>query len=384
MTTVSNYLVRRDAQQYGPYAFDVLQHYYKQGQILKTDLVWTNGFESWITAAELFVAVPLGAEPPLGSAAPEAETVAPRRRRGSLKPWMWGASAAIVVVALIVLAVSLSGPNPEDSLDHARTAYLQRDQANFDTYVDVASVLSDGVDQIVAAMMQQNNTGGLARIGIEAAVPTLKSIYLPSASRAIDQFIISGTLPQDTESSGNDPAEALIAGYVSVALHKLAASALSYQGVESKQISGGNATLAVKVAMPQSAEPMVLKVRMQKADGHWRVVAVEDLAGLLRNLEGRSAHVDTANSLPVATPIAADTTVAPAPSAAGDFTAVPDAPASSAVRQFVSPGEVGPPGTDAPQSAPAPSPPAPDDDPIGEGGFITPPDRDATATGPNR
>jgi hypothetical protein len=369
MTTMNTYSVSRDGQQYGPYTFDVLQLYYNQGQILKTDLVRTSEMRSWISAAELFVGVPLGAEPPLASAAEPAapvETVAPRRTRRSLRPWVWGASAVIGVAALIVLVALLLGPNPANSLDQARAAYLQRDQANFDKYVDVASVLSNGVDQIVGEMMQQNNTGGLARIAIEAAVPALKSIYLPSASRNIDQLIISGTLPQDAQSSGNDAAGALIAGYVSGALHKIAGSALSYQGVESKQVSGGNATLVVRVATPLSAEPILLKVRMQKADSYWRVVAVEDLAGLLRNLEARSAPVETTNSLPVAapaapaatpaaTPTAADTAVVATPPAAADFTASPDEPAP-----------------------PAPSPPAPADDPIGQGGFITPPDHAAT------
>ena len=386
MSTVSNYLVRRDGQQYGPYTFDVLLNYYKQGQILKTDLVWTNVFESWITAAEMFPGVSLGGEPPRAEATgaeaitPPAspqivrpEAVAPRRTRRTLRPWVWGASAVVVVAALVVLAVLLSGSKPEDSLDHARAAYLQRDQANFDRYVDVASVLSDSVDQIVGAMMQQNNTGSLARLAIGAAVPALKSVYLPSASRAIDQFIISGALPQDPQSPGGDAAGSLIAGYVSAAIRKVAMSGMSYQGVETKSISGNSATLDVRVATPLSSKPALLRVRMQKADGYWRLVAIEDLAGLFRELGGLSAQGGPSNGAAVAAPatsIAVDTSPDLAPTsvspggAAPTFPVPPDMPAPA------------PPGSASDHDpTPAPAASTSDDDPIGPGGFITPPDR---------
>ncbi|HEX5208952.1 MAG TPA: DUF4339 domain-containing protein [Steroidobacteraceae bacterium] len=336
MATVSKYLVRRGGQQYGPYTLDVLQRYYDQGQILGTDQVWTDGYETWITAAQLFVGTSLGGGPP-GAAGRRAEEVAPRRTPRAHGAWGWGAGAVVVVVALLVLVGLLSGPKPEDSLDHARAAYLQRDQANFDRYVDVSSVVSDGVDQIVAVIMQQNNTGGLARVAVEAAVPALKSIYLPSASRAIDQFIISGVLPQDPQSSSNDPATALIASYVSAVLRKVAASGLSYQGVESKLISNGTAMLAVRVATPLSSQPMVLKVRMQKAGGYWRVVAIEDLAGLVRELGQFPAPGASSSGLASAAPGAAPAAVSPA----------------AAVQVPV---------------APKPD----DDDPIGQGGFIKP------------
>ena len=333
MTTVSKYLVRRGGQQYGPYTLDVLQRYYEQGHILGTDHVWTDGYATWITAAQLFVGTSLGGGPP-SAAGPRVEAVAPRRTPRARRAWGWGASALVVVVALVALAALLSGPKPEDSLDHARVAYLQRNQANFDRDVDVSSVLSDGVDQIAGVIMQQNNTGGLARVAIAAAVPALKGIYLPSASRAIDQFIISGVLPQDPQSSSSDPATALIASYVSAVLRKVAASALSYQGVESELISNGTATLAVRVATPLSSQPMVLKVKMQKAGGYWRVVAIEDLAGLLRELGQFSSPGASSSGPALAAPGAAPAAVSP----------------DAAVR-----------------APPAPKPD--DDDPIGQGGF---------------
>ena len=227
MATESKYLIRRGGQQYGPYTLDVLLHYYKQGQILGTDLACTDGRETWIPVAQFSVAMSLGGESP-GTAGPRAQASTPHRSR--LKPWMWGAGVAGVLALVVV--VLLSGPKPEDSLAQARTAYLQRDQVNFDKYVDVTSVLGDGVDQIAGAIMQQNNTGALARLAIGAAVPTLKSSYLPSTAQAVDQFIISGTLPQDSQSTGRDPATILVAGYVSAALRKVAASSLSYQGVD--------------------------------------------------------------------------------------------------------------------------------------------------------
>ena len=399
MSTVSKYLVRRGGQQYGPYTLDVLLHYYSQGQILGTDLVWTDGYETWITAAQLSSAVPPGGKSP-GAAGPPAQAGKPPRR--PIKPWVWGAGAAAVVLAVIVVVALLSGPRPEDSLDRARAAYLQRDQVNFDKYVDVTSVLSDGVDQIASVILQQNNTGGIARLAIEAAIPALKSIYLPSTAQAVDQFIISGNLPQDSQSSSRDPASTLVAGYVSAALRKVAASALSYQGVESRQISGSSATLSVRVATPLSGQPMVLRVRMQKGDGYWRVVAIEDVAGLVRKLEGLAAQGASPNLSAGAAPApAAPDAPAPAPAPVAPASAPTQEPtsASAATPPSAAPASVISNDGSAPSvpepaaeaaapvpSVPAPAPAAPasdDDDPIGPGRVITPPAPAPGGTGPN-
>lgn len=390
MSTVRKYLVRRGEQQYGPYTLEVLLRYYDQGQILGTDLTWTDGRENWITVAQLSAErVSQGGESPRAAGA-QAEAVKPPRRRP--RAWVWGATTAAVVAAIVVLVVLFAGPQPEDSLDHARLAYLQRDQVNFDRYVDVTSVLGDGVDQIAGMVMQENNTSGLARLAIEAAIPALKSVYLTSTSQAVDQLIISGNLPQDSQSAHSDPASVLVAGYVSAALHKVAASALSYQGIESKHIAGGIATLAVRVATPLASRPLVLRVRMQKGDGYWRVIAIEDLAGLLRELGGLAAQGAPSSASAVGSPPApatqADAAPVPEPASQASVAPVPE-PATQASAPPVPEPAAGTAATspDAPVAAPATSaapaaPAADDDDPIGQGGFISPPDSTGASANP--
>jgi hypothetical protein len=135
---------------------------------------------------------------------------------------------------------------------------------------------------------------------------------------------------------------------------------MSYQGVESKSISGNSATLDVRVATPLSSKPVLLRVRMQKGDGYWRLVAIEDLAGLFRELGGLSAQAGASNGPAVAapaTPMAADTSAG--------LASTPVSPGATAPTFPVPP--------DMP--APAPAGSTSDDDPFGPGGVITPPDR---------
>ncbi|MCP5498227.1 MAG: DUF4339 domain-containing protein [Leptospiraceae bacterium] len=44
-----NFNISRDGSEYGPYAYQDMIAYFKSGQLLGTDLVWTEGMEEWVT-----------------------------------------------------------------------------------------------------------------------------------------------------------------------------------------------------------------------------------------------------------------------------------------------------------------------------------------------
>jgi hypothetical protein len=291
-----------------------------------------------------------------------------------------GAGAVAILVISLIAARLLSGPKPEDALDAARVAFLNRDQAGFDKYVDVQSVLGDWVDQSAKALLAKNETGALGAMAVQAALPTLKTAFLPTAAQAIDRFIVSGAPTSEQGAGGENPVGAVLMSYLSSATRQLAGSQLTYLGVDAKNVVGDDASLNVSVASPLRNDPIHLKLRMHRFGDYWRIVAVDDMLGLLRQLTGSSGSQGNSVDTAVAN------TSAGGPSGAGSAAETnaspPGSPVSSGGAAPEPANELPYPG-DAPSaraaSAPPNAPPKniwPDEDPNdpfgGNGGFIKP------------
>jgi hypothetical protein len=207
----------------------------------------------------------------------------PPQRKSHLGVWLGVIFGALAIIVIVLLVALLSGPKPEDSLDQLRTAYLQHDQASFDKYVDVNSVLNDWTDQGVNEWLKQQNAGALETATVQVVAGAVKSAYIPDLSKSVDQMVVSGTLPDQSQNS-DDKTTAFITGFVSSVVRNIAASQLTYQGVQSKAITNDNAELTVGVTSSVSSQPISVHIKMRRDGDHWRVVAVENLAGLLNQL----------------------------------------------------------------------------------------------------
>jgi Double zinc ribbon len=201
--------------------------------------------------------------------------------------WLWLTTAAVIVVIILAVIIIpfLAGPDPADSLDQARAAYLQHDQASFDKYVDVNSVLSDWTDQGVNGWLKQQNAGVIETAAAQILAGTMKSAYLPALAQSVDQWVVSGTLPADpSQTDQNDQSSVFVTAFLSSALRTLASSQLTYQGIQSKSVTNDNAELTFNVGTSLSTQPILVHVKMRRVGDHWQVKAVEDLAGLLSQI----------------------------------------------------------------------------------------------------
>jgi hypothetical protein len=226
---------------------------------------------------------------PIQASAPAQQSVAtpsalPPKRKSHVGLLLGVIFLALALIVVVVVLVIFSGPKPEDSLDQARTAYLQHDQANFDKYVDVNSVLSDWTDQGVNVWLKQQNAGPIETAAAQIVAGTLKGVYLPNLAQSVDQMVVSGTLPDQSQTGQNDQATVFVTSFMSSVLRNIASSQLTYQGLQSKSITNDNAELTVGVTSPLSSQPISVRIKMRRDGDHWRVVGVEDLAGLLNQI----------------------------------------------------------------------------------------------------
>lgn len=188
----------------------------------------------------------------------------------------------ILVVALIAAIYFLHPPDPSVSLERARLAYTQQDQEAFDKYVDVQSVLGNGIDQFTDDYAQRHNLSH--PYAFKWGVAEGAKLYLPQISRSIDQFVVTGNLPALPQwATGNATINSAITE-ASQVLHRVIQSQLAYQGVLSEDISGKDATVDVSIKSPFGTTPFTVKLRMVRLHNHWRIVAFDDVPRILREM----------------------------------------------------------------------------------------------------
>lgn len=191
-----------------------------------------------------------------------------------------GIAIAVVGIAIILL----SGPSPEDSLEKAGAAYLQQDTQAFDNYVDVRSILEDWTDQAATSWLINNNSTAGQTLVANGLAAGFKAFFVPQLARSVEQEILSGRLADHPQTNNTDDTTGYIAGFVSNGVRSLVATQLKYQGIASQTKSGSDAVLDVQVGSPVSSSSLIVKVKMQRAGDHWRIVAIQDVAGLMRQL----------------------------------------------------------------------------------------------------
>ncbi len=301
--------------------------------------------------AQVSPAPPQNIEPPRAvpvQAGPAPSLPAPPLRRSHTLRNL--ALVAVLVAAVIVIAIAMVGPSPQTSLEKAGTALLKQDAPSFDNYVDVQSILSDWTDQAASSWLSNNSSTGDALVA-NGLVAGFKSLLLPKLASSVEQEIINRQVSDQPQADGADNTANYMTGFLSNGIRTLITSQLQYQGVAAQTKSGNEAVLDVRFGTRLSSSPLIVQVRMQRIGDHWRIVAIPDVGHLLAQLHPpatASASSSQTGLQPVQDPASnlRDTTPqSPAESPA----AVPSPPAAEKRREEL------------------------DDDPIGPGGFITPP-----------
>ena len=210
-----------------------------------------------------------------------ARPIPPQRRSHTLRNL---AIVAVLIAAVIVVAILVSGPSPQASLESAGTALINQDAPSFDNYVDVQSILGDWTDQAASSWLSNNNGNAGDALVANGLVAGFKSLLLPKISSSVEQEIINHQVSDQPQPDGADNATNYMTGFLSSSIRTLITSQLKYQGIAAQTKSGSNAVLDVRFGSPLSSTPIIVQVRMQRAGDHWRIVAIPDVARLLAQL----------------------------------------------------------------------------------------------------
>lgn len=220
--------------------------------------------------------------------------------------WLPGVAIAagslMLVTALVWAAFQFwPRPDPRDIPEHIRLAFLSHDVAAFERHVALDRVLTDALAQAASLGMQEvaatnlNMTPAASALAASAAAATATLAapqLVPELARLCRQLVSAGTwATQGIATTANDPSPVLMQ-FVSEAL----ASQLTYRGAEVLGRQGPAVQVAVSMATPLQAQPLTIRLRMEMADEGWRVVGVEDLAGLIRQVEAMAGVLSSSGA----------------------------------------------------------------------------------------
>jgi hypothetical protein len=191
----------------------------------------------------------------------------------------------IAVAGFIIMITSSEQPSPEKSIQEARAAYMRHDLATFKDYVDVNLILSDAVDQLVVSPISgsvgqsDNGFDRLLTAGFAAAAAAGKQVYLPELSRQVEQFVINGSLPNQSES------DAFGIALGSNLLRGLAISQLTYGGIsETRKLSDDIALVTMQIQSSMSARPLLVTLKLRSSGNHWQIIGIRNLPELAKQL----------------------------------------------------------------------------------------------------
>jgi len=189
----------------------------------------------------------------------------------------------ITVLAIVVIGAVVGGllwqqylQSPRHALAQLAAATESQDWSGVQTYVDVDAVASNFVDAALSNAQGEDAAGEEDERGAgedspmraqprkERDTPSMKSAFVDQFGDALKQAVEDGTLNAD-------------AGGVSSVLLGEKVTDVAYVSETEAAV-----TMAVSDGAGRTRD---IRLRMQKADDHWRIIALENIDDLLGSLD---------------------------------------------------------------------------------------------------
>ncbi len=187
------------------------------------------------------------------------------------------AIAAVIVIAL--LSYWYWTKTPQYSLKLMQESVAKHDLAAFNKYVDVDSVTSRAIDQLLELKLndpkdvQDDTTKNFAAGLIKLLKPQLVAV----AKDEIKTFVEKGTTELPANQAPNNPKmkELLNTG----------SGKAEFKGVAYTNKDGKIATVGLDMFYPKLNSATLLEVKMREMDGYWQIAEISNLASFVKKLE---------------------------------------------------------------------------------------------------
>lgn len=193
-----------------------------------------------------------------------------------------------LLLLVVLLALGAAGyyyyrnlkNGPSGALLAAAAAVQTHDMVTFEKYVDVNSVTTHLVDDVV----QQGSTltsllpGGSLMMG--GAMRLLKPTLAKAAHMEVQRYVETGSLEAAAAAAPKRVVNVSLTGLVG----KVVSPESEFKGVKYTREEGDNAFVGLEVTQPKYDTTMVVEVKMRRQGDHWQMTQITNSGELLRGV----------------------------------------------------------------------------------------------------
>ena len=192
-----------------------------------------------------------------------------------------------LLILVILAAVALGGyyyfqtlkNGPKGALAQAASAVQAHDMATFEKYVDVNSLTSHLVDDVVSqgSAVTSLVPGGSLAVGM--ALRFAKPALAKAAHNEVQRYVETGSLEAAQAAAPKRLVNLSLAGIAS----KVVSPETSFKGIKYSREEGDNAYVGIELTQPKYDTTMVVELKMRRVGESWKAVQITNTRELLQN-----------------------------------------------------------------------------------------------------
>ncbi|MBO2008428.1 hypothetical protein [Hymenobacter negativus] len=193
-----------------------------------------------------------------------------------------------LLLLVVLLALGVGGyyyyrnlkNGPSGALVAAAAAVQTHDMATFEKYVDVNSVTTHLVDDVVqqGSMLTALLPGGSLMMG--GAMRLIKPTLAKAAHKEVQRYVETGSLE---EAAATAPKRLVNVSLTGLA-NKVVSKDSEFKGIKYTREEGDNAFVGLEVTQPKYDTTMVIEVKMRRQGDHWQMTQITNSGELLHNI----------------------------------------------------------------------------------------------------
>ena len=171
---------------------------------------------------------------------------------------------------------------PKSALAGAAYAVDQHDMASFEKFVDVNSLTTHLVDDVVSqgSALTSLVPGGSLAVG--AALRFAKPALAKAAHKEVQRYVETGSLEAAAAAAPKRLVNISLTGLVS----RIVSPESKFKGIKYEREEGDNAFVGVELTQPKYDTTMVVEVKMRRQGDHWQATQITNTRELLQQVVG--------------------------------------------------------------------------------------------------
>ena len=199
----------------------------------------------------------------------------------------------VYVVACVIAVMLISGISywywtntPQYSLRFVPKAFEEHDLTMFEKYVDMDSLISRAVDQVMDATTNdsKDTTNPEMQNMVRGIAQMFKPMLATAAKEQIKTYIEKGNFDSVANKAGKKQSTGPEID-VGDKFFKRGGGDIQYKGVDYSKKDGKIAVVGLKLYYPKLESEVILEIKMRERDGYWQIMEINNLSDFIKKMD---------------------------------------------------------------------------------------------------